>query len=74
MKVRIGIGLGDFGEPGGFAGAVDRLEKMGVDSVWLPEMVSGPLVEPFAGMAFALSRSARLKAGTDISVLPGRRR
>jgi probable F420-dependent oxidoreductase len=35
-------------------------------------MVYGPLVEPFIGMAYALSRTARLKVGTGISVLPGR--
>lgn len=72
MKVRIGIALGSAGVPGGFAAAVDALEQAGVDSLWLPEMVYGPLVEPFIGMAHALSRTARLKVGTGISVLPGR--
>ena len=72
MKVRIGIALGPAGAPGGFAAAVDALERAGVDSLWLPEMVYGPLVEPFIGMAYALSRTARLKVGTGISVLPGR--
>ncbi len=72
MKVRIGIALGPAGAPGGFAAAVDALEQAGVDSLWLPEMVYGPLVEPFIGMAYALSRTARLKVGTGISVLPGR--
>ena len=72
MKVRIGIGLGGSGTPGEFAGAVDMLEDMGADSLWLPEMVFGPLVEPMVGMAHALSRTERLKVGTGISVLPGR--
>jgi probable F420-dependent oxidoreductase len=72
MKVRIGISLGPAGTPGEFAGAVDLLEQAGVDSLWLPEMVYSPLVEPFTGLAFALSRTRRLKAGTGISVLPGR--
>src|ERR1700734_3041589 len=72
MKVRIGIGLGGAGGPDGFADAVDHLEAVGVDSLWLPEMGYGPLVEPFTGMAFALSRTRRLKAGSGISVLPGR--
>ena len=72
MKVRIGISLGPAGTPGEFADAVDQLEQAGVDSLWLPEMVYSPLVEPFTGMAFALSRTRRLKAGTGISVLPGR--
>jgi probable F420-dependent oxidoreductase len=72
MKVRIGISLGPAGTPGAFADAVDRLEQAGVDSLWLPENVYSPLVEPFTGMAFALSRTERLKVGSGISVLPGR--
>jgi probable F420-dependent oxidoreductase len=72
VKVRIGIALGSAGVPGEFAAAVDELEGAGVDSLWLPEMVYGPLVEPFIGMAHALSRTARLKVGTGVSVLPGR--
>ena len=72
MKVRIGVSPGPAGTPDRFAAAVDLLEQAGVDSLWLPEMVYSPLVEPFAGLAFALSRTRRLKAGTGISVLPGR--
>jgi probable F420-dependent oxidoreductase len=72
VKVRIGISLGSAGVPGEFTAAVDELERAGVDSLWLPEMVYGPLVEPFIGMAHALSRTAKLKVGTGVSVLPGR--
>jgi probable F420-dependent oxidoreductase len=72
VKVRIGIALGSAGVPGEFAAAVDDLEQAGIDSLWLPEMVFGPLVDPFTGMAYALSRTARLKVGTGVSVLPGR--
>jgi len=72
VKVRIGIALGSAGVPGEFAAAVDDLEQAGIDSLWLPEMVYGPLVDPFTGMAYALSRTARLKVGTGVSVLPGR--
>jgi probable F420-dependent oxidoreductase len=71
VKVRIGISLGA-GEPGGFAPAVDLLETTGVDSLWLPEHVYAAAVEPFTGIAFALARTQRLKAGSGISVLPGR--
>jgi probable F420-dependent oxidoreductase len=71
VKVRIGISLGA-GEPAGFAAAVDLLEASGVDSLWLPETVYTPAVEPFTGIAFALARTTRLKAGSGISVLPGR--
>ena len=72
MKVRIGISLGPAGTPGQFADAVDRLEQAGVDSLWLSEITYSPMVEPFTGMAFALARTRRLKAGTGVSVLPGR--
>ena len=72
MKVRIGISLGPAGTPDQFAGTVDLLEQAGVDSLWLSEITYSPLVEPFTGMAFALARTRRLKAGTGVSVLPGR--
>ena len=70
--MRIGISLGPAGTPGEFAGAVDLLEQAGVDSLWLSEITYSPMVEPFTGMAFALARTRRLKAGTGVSVLPGR--
>ena len=72
MKIRIGIGLGAGASPDGFAASVSRLEELGVDSLWLSEMVYGPLVEPFTGMTYALARTARLKVGTGVLVLPGR--
>jgi probable F420-dependent oxidoreductase len=72
MKTRIGISLGPAAVPAVFGDAVDRVEALGVDSLWLSEMVFGSLVEPFAGMAYALSRTSRLKVGTGVAVLPGR--
>ena len=72
MKVRIGISLGAAVPPGQFADAVDQLEQAGIDSLWLSEIVYSPMVEPVAGMAFALSRTRHLKVGTGVAVLPGR--
>lgn len=72
MKVRIGVSLGAAGVPARFSAAVDALEAAGVDSLWLPEMVYGSLVDPFIGMAYALARTSRLKLGTGVAVLPGR--
>jgi probable F420-dependent oxidoreductase len=69
MKIRIGIALGS---PAGFGAAVDRLEANGIDSLWLSEMVYGELIDPMAGMAWALARTERLKVGTGVMVLPGR--
>ena len=72
MRVKIGISLGAAGVPGEFDAAVELLEAAGVDSLWLPEVVYGPSVEPFTGMTYALAKTTRLKAGSGISVLPGR--
>src|SRR5216683_5027875 len=72
MKVRIGVSLGQAGVPDQFSAAVDALETAGVDSLWLPEMVYGSLVDPFIGMAHALARTSQLKVGTGVAVLPGR--
>jgi probable F420-dependent oxidoreductase len=72
VKVRIGIALGGTGGPAEFGGSVEHLDAIGVDSLWLPEMVFGPPVEPFIGMTYALARTTRLKVGTGVAVLPGR--
>src|SRR5439155_11967364 len=51
---------------------VDQLEASGVDSLWFSELVSTQAVDPFVGMAYALARTARLKVGTGVAILPGR--
>ncbi|MQY20063.1 TIGR03854 family LLM class F420-dependent oxidoreductase [Nocardia macrotermitis] len=72
MKVRFGVAAGIGSDPGRFPGFVDRLEEAGVDSLWLPELVYSKAVDPTVGMAFALSRTTRLKVGTSVAILPGR--
>jgi probable F420-dependent oxidoreductase len=72
VKIRIGVGLGLETRPSDFAGIVDRLEASGIDSLWLSEHVYAGSVEPFVGMAHAISRTTRLKVGTSVAVLPGR--
>jgi probable F420-dependent oxidoreductase len=72
MKVRIGVSFGQAAVPDGFAAAVGQLEAAGIDSLWLSEMVYGPLIEPFTGMAWALAQTRKLKVGTGVAVLPGR--
>jgi len=71
VKVRLGIGLGD-SPAGELSAQVDRLEELGIDSLWLSEVVTGPQVEPFTGLAWAAARTRRLKVGTGVAVLPGR--
>jgi probable F420-dependent oxidoreductase len=72
MKVRIGVSLGTSGTPGEFEAAVELLEAARIDSLWLPENVYGPAIDPFTGMTYALAKTTRLKVGSGISVLPGR--
>jgi probable F420-dependent oxidoreductase len=72
VKVRIGIGLGGAAGPAELAGAASQLEDLGIDSLWLSEMVYGPMVEPVIGMTWALARTRKLKVGTGVAVLPGR--
>ncbi|WP_116102164.1 TIGR03854 family LLM class F420-dependent oxidoreductase [Amycolatopsis thermalba] len=72
MKIRIGVGLGADMPPARLPAVVDRLEAAGVDSVWFSEQVYSDAVDPFVGMAHALARTSRLKAGTSVAVLPGR--
>jgi probable F420-dependent oxidoreductase len=72
VKIRFGIGLGADTAPDQLAGIVDHLESSGVDSLWFSELVYSPAVDPTVGMAYALARTARLKVGTSVAVLPGR--
>ena len=72
VKVRIGVALGPWADAARFSASVDRLEEMGIDSLWISELVFGSLVEPFIGMAHALARTSRLKVGTGVAILPGR--
>lgn len=70
--MRIGVGLGPRGGPGEFVEAIDHAEVLGIDSLWLSEVVFSEHVDPFVGMAYALSRTTNLKVGTGVAVLPGR--
>ncbi|OBG35334.1 TIGR03854 family LLM class F420-dependent oxidoreductase [Mycobacterium sp. E3198] len=72
MKIRFGVGLGADTAPDRLAGIVDHLESSGVDSLWFSELVYSPAVDPMVGMAYTLARTTRLKAGTSVTVLPGR--
>ncbi len=72
MKIRFGVGTGSDTDPADLPALVDRLETAGIDSLWFSELVFAPAVDPMVGMAFALSRTERLKVGTSVAILPGR--
>lgn len=79
-KVRIGVGsvaLGSGASPDRDPGTefdefVDALERAGIDSLWLPDLVSSPGVDATIGTAWAAARTRTLKVGTGVTVLPGR--
>lgn len=76
MKVRIGIGsvplAGGPGPGPELAELVDELEARRIDSLWLADQASAPLIDPLVGMGFAVSRTRHLKVGSGVIVLPGR--
>lgn len=75
MKVRVGYGLGarsTTNDQEGFTTLVDDLERLGFDSLWVSERVSGEAPDPIVAMSFAAARTRRLKFGMSVMVLPGR--
>ncbi|CAN5795874.1 TIGR03854 family LLM class F420-dependent oxidoreductase [soil metagenome] len=75
VKIRIGFGLGTrtlTNEAATFGPFVDDLERLGFDSLWLSERLTGEAPDPLVALAFAAGRTERLKLGTSVLVLPGR--
>ena len=73
MKIRFGFtcrGQADLALDD-FPPLVDDLERLGFDSLWLPElMLNGPF-DPLIGLAHAAARTTRLKLGAYV-IVPGR--
>ncbi len=74
MKIRIGYGLGTqtTNNDESFGAFVDDLERLGFDSLWVSERISGSAPDPVVAMAFAAGRVKKLKFGMSVMVLPGR--
>jgi probable F420-dependent oxidoreductase len=72
MKIRIGVGTGGaMSTPHVLADLVRGLDELGFDSLWLSEVLTGPVLDPLVGLAWAASNNPRLKLGTTM-LLPGR--
>ena len=73
MKVRIGVaaGSGVAQDPSALFDLVDTLDDLGYDSLWVPDVVTTPTLDPIAALAGAAGRRQRLKLGTHL-ILPGR--
>lgn len=73
MKVRIGVaaGVGIASRPAEFLNLVDALDDLGYDSLWVPDVVAAPTLDPIVALSAAAGRRQRLKLGTHL-VIPGR--
>src|SRR5919204_589546 len=72
MKIRIGVGAaGGLSTPEALAEIVTGLDDLGFDSLWLSEVLTGPVPDPAVGLAWAAAHNRRLKLGTTM-LLPGR--
>lgn len=75
MKIRIGFGLGTRSQttdPERFVGMVTDLERLGFDSLWVSDRLSGEAPDPVVAMSVAAANTTKLKFGMSVMVLPGR--
>ena len=68
MKIRIGVG-GAPSTAAKLAEVVTGLDELGFDSLWLSEVLTGPVFDPVVGLAWAAARNPRLKVGTTMLLL-----
>jgi probable F420-dependent oxidoreductase len=72
MKIRIGVGAaGASSTPEALAELVTGIDDLGFDSLWLSEVLTGPVLDPVVGLAWAAASNPRVKLGTTM-LLPGR--
>jgi probable F420-dependent oxidoreductase len=72
MKVRIGIGAASAAAtPDALAEILSASDALGFDSLWLSEVLTGPVIDPLVGLAWAAASNPRVKLGTT-ALLPGR--
>ena len=72
MKVRIGIGASAASlSPERIEGLCAGLGEHGFDSIWIPEVLTQPGIDPLVGLAWLAGRLPSLKIGTTFLV-PGR--
>ena len=72
MKIRIGIGVASASSnPETLGEIIAGIDALGFDSLWLSEVLTGPVIDPIVGLAWAAAANPRLKVGTT-ALLPGR--
>jgi probable F420-dependent oxidoreductase len=70
MKIRIGVGAASM-TADTLPELVKALDDLGFDSLWLSEVLTGPVIDPTVGLSWAAASNPRLKIGTTM-LLPGR--
>jgi probable F420-dependent oxidoreductase len=75
VKIRIGVGLGTHtlaNTQDTFVPYVRDVERLGFDSLWLSERLTGDAPDPLVALAVAAGATTKLKLGTGVLVVPGR--
>ena len=71
MKIRFGFTLGAVPDPEVLMEVVDHLERLRFDSLWIPETLARPTLDPIVALSMAAVATTRLKIGSHL-ILPGR--
>lgn len=71
LKIRFGYTIGPDQTTDGLADLVDNLERLGFDSLWVPEAFLVPTLDPIVALTFAAARTSHLKIGSHL-VIPGK--
>jgi probable F420-dependent oxidoreductase len=67
VKVRFAVAPGNQpADPEALGALVDGLERLGFDTIWLSDIPMGDITDPIVGLAFAASRTTRLKLGANV--------
>ena len=66
MKIRIGVGAGDGAStPEVLAELVTAIDELGFDSLWLLEILTGAVIDPLVGLAWAAASNPAREARDD---------
>lgn len=72
VKVRVGLGLNANLQVEDVWDVVDTAERVGLDSLWFAERLTGDQLAPLSTMAAVAGRTSRIRFGSSALILPGR--
>lgn len=71
LKVRFGYTIGPETRPSDVLPLADDLERLGFDSVWIPETLFQPTLDPIVALTAVAARTEKLKLGSHL-IIPGK--